>query len=267
MTINPREIIARRVAQELHDGDLVNLGIGQPTAVVEYIPEDVTIWLHSENGFIGLGPAPDENAIDPDLTNAGGQPVTLSVDTWLYGKPTGKKMTLLLLGVENGFISCLEQREAKSGDRVLAFLTDKWYGLEPLYFSPWPTQNLNSFGFDKTKAKAPEKADEAFTWSHIILDDKTAEEEAVRAAKGYIEFFGRNGTRDRDKYVDFLCSLLNSPVGRIRADTESDLLLFFERELCAPDMLDKLLVDERVRTEVKDYLRVRLRGEKAEEVQ
>ena len=67
--------IARRVAQELRDGQLVNLGIGLPTKVGNYIPEGVNILLHSENGFIGLGPSPEV----PDLTvvNAGGQPVTI----------------------------------------------------------------------------------------------------------------------------------------------------------------------------------------------
>lgn len=104
MTMNPREIIARRIAQELKDGDLVNLGIGQPTAVVDYIPEDITIWLHSENGFIGLGPAPDANAIDPDLTNAGGQPVTIvpggcTFDSaWSFGIVRGQHVDITVLG-------------------------------------------------------------------------------------------------------------------------------------------------------------------------
>lgn len=75
MTI--KTIIAKRVAQELHDGDVVNLGIGLPTLVGNYVPDDVAIFLQSENGLIGLGPKPDENEIDPDITNAGGQPVTL----------------------------------------------------------------------------------------------------------------------------------------------------------------------------------------------
>jgi 3-oxoacid CoA-transferase B subunit len=72
-----KEFIAKRVARELHDGDVVNLGIGLPTMVGNYVPEDVTIYLQSENGLIGLGPAPSEDAVDPDITNAGGQPVTL----------------------------------------------------------------------------------------------------------------------------------------------------------------------------------------------
>ncbi|QMS84346.1 3-oxoacid CoA-transferase subunit B [Candidatus Xianfuyuplasma coldseepsis] len=72
-----KNFIARRVARELHDGDVVNLGIGLPTLVGNFVPDDVEIFLQSENGLIGLGPKPDDNAIDKDITNAGGQPVTL----------------------------------------------------------------------------------------------------------------------------------------------------------------------------------------------
>lgn len=74
--MDPKEIIARRVAMELEDQDLVNLGIGLPTMVANYI-EGKEIFLQSENGLIGLGPTPKENDIDMDLTNAGGQAVTL----------------------------------------------------------------------------------------------------------------------------------------------------------------------------------------------
>ncbi len=75
--MNPKEIIARRVAKEFKDGDVVNLGIGLPTLVANYIPEDVEVLLHSENGFVGIGPAPDEDKIEKDLVNAGGQPATI----------------------------------------------------------------------------------------------------------------------------------------------------------------------------------------------
>lgn len=74
---DPKVIIASRVAKELEDGFLVNLGIGLPTLVADYIPKDKTIYLQSENGLIGLGPTPSEEAIDMHLTNAGGQAVTL----------------------------------------------------------------------------------------------------------------------------------------------------------------------------------------------
>ncbi|PHM29480.1 3-oxoacid CoA-transferase subunit B [Xenorhabdus innexi] len=69
--MNAKELIARRVALELCDGDIVNLGIGLPTQVVNYLPEGVHITLQSENGFLGLGPVTQP---DKDLVNAGGQP-------------------------------------------------------------------------------------------------------------------------------------------------------------------------------------------------
>lgn len=68
--MNAKEFIARRVAKELKDGDVVNLGIGLPTQVANYLPEDVTVTLQSENGFLGLGPVTEVN---PNLVNAGGQ--------------------------------------------------------------------------------------------------------------------------------------------------------------------------------------------------
>ena len=72
-----QEFIARRVAIELQDGDLVNLGIGLPTLVANFIPEGRDVFLQSENGFIGLGPAPAEGEIDPCIANAGAMPVTI----------------------------------------------------------------------------------------------------------------------------------------------------------------------------------------------
>lgn len=72
-----KEIIARRVAKELKDGDIVNLGIGLPTLVANYVPTNINIYFQSENGFINLGPKPNEDEVDYDLTNAGGQPVTI----------------------------------------------------------------------------------------------------------------------------------------------------------------------------------------------
>ncbi len=72
-----KEVIAKRVAQEFKDGDAVNLGIGLPTLVANYLPTDVEIMLHSENGFLGLGAAPAPGEEDPELSNAGGMPVSI----------------------------------------------------------------------------------------------------------------------------------------------------------------------------------------------
>jgi len=72
-----REIIAKRAAKFFKDGDLGNLGIGLPTLVANYLPSDINVLLHSENGFIGIGPSPEPGKEDKDIVNAGGIPVTI----------------------------------------------------------------------------------------------------------------------------------------------------------------------------------------------
>jgi acetate CoA/acetoacetate CoA-transferase beta subunit len=74
--MGPQEIIARRIARELSPGMLVNLGIGIPTLVANYVPEGMQIFFQSENGLIGTGAPPEEGMAHPTLTDAGGRPVT-----------------------------------------------------------------------------------------------------------------------------------------------------------------------------------------------
>lgn len=83
-----REKIARRIAREFKDGDLVNLGIGMPTMVANYIPEGINVIFHSENGFVGLGPSTEEGAVDLDIVNAGAQPVTFNEGAAFFDSAT-----------------------------------------------------------------------------------------------------------------------------------------------------------------------------------
>ena len=83
-----KPFIARRAAQELHDGDVVNLGIGLPTLIPNYLPEGVNVVLQSENGMIGMGPTPEEGKEDPWFINAGGGFVTCTDDACTFDSAT-----------------------------------------------------------------------------------------------------------------------------------------------------------------------------------
>lgn len=75
--MSAKERIARRAAKEMHDGDVVNLGIGLPTMVGDYVSDDINITLQSENGILGMGAVPGETNIDYNTVNAGGKPITV----------------------------------------------------------------------------------------------------------------------------------------------------------------------------------------------
>lgn len=96
--------MAAKAAQELKDGYYVNLGIGIPTLVANFVPKDIEVWLQSENGMLGIGPFPTEDEVDADLINAGKQTVTTIRGSSIFGSHDsfamirGGKINLSILG-------------------------------------------------------------------------------------------------------------------------------------------------------------------------
>lgn len=99
-----KDQIAQRIAKEVQNGQYINLGIGIPTLVANYIPDDLEVVLQSENGLLGIGPFPTEDKIDPDLINAGKQTITMTKGSVLFnsaesfGMIRGGHVHLTILG-------------------------------------------------------------------------------------------------------------------------------------------------------------------------
>jgi len=162
--------------------------------------------------------------------------MVLSLDAYIYGEKLQEerfKFYIYVGGDNNADEMCeTDRRVPKIGDRMLMFL--------------------------RLEGKRVRLISEVR--AHIFLDDKETEEEITSVVNKYIHTFKDGGKQDKDGYYEFLCSLFKSPVKRIRDDAELDLMLFFTNASSLD--LEKPLADNRVRNEIKDYLRFRLRNEK-----
>jgi len=182
----------------------------------------------------------------PDTPSGLNYIVSLSVDVRVHGGFQEKTVTfpILVRGENEDRFDEADRRIPKPDGRMLVFL--RGFG----------TVALRN-GFERMGLLcSPIRA-------YIFLDDKETEEAVTSAVNKYIHTFNDGGKRDKDGYYEFLCSLLQSPVKRIRDDAELDLMLFYVKE---PSLdLEKTLADDRVRKEIKDYLRYLIRNEKPKE--
>ena len=109
-----RELIAKRVAKEFNDGDVVNLGIGLPTLVANYLPDDIDVLLQSENGFVGLGPAPEE----------GKEKIVIDGQTFLLEKPLKADVALIHATVVDEKGNCYHAKATKNFNPLMATAAD-----------------------------------------------------------------------------------------------------------------------------------------------